>query len=401
MTVDLQDSPRLEAEAGPRQLQTAALRARILGELQEAGFIFGDDGLLELPDDGGDPKEAARRLHAAHRRSVLAKSAKFVDRWEDRLLPEFANGDEVDPARIAPRVVRVESKYEASLFRFASLRWSVPVSVGYGRRTRFLVFDEHNGKLIGIFALGDPVFNLGVRDRLIGWTGEDREKRLYNVFDAFVLGAVEPYSYLLGGKLIAACALADQTAAALVEKYTGMQTKIKEEVKDPTPVLITTTSSLGRSSIYNRVTYDDRKLFASIGYTGGFGHFHFGDELFDHIAQYLQLDGVDTARHQYGQGPNYRIRVLRQGLEALGLRGDLLRHGIRREVFIAPRAMGWRSFLRGETENLRWFDLDIAGLADHWRDRWGVPRSTRDDRYLAHSRDLMRISPELAAPPAP
>jgi hypothetical protein len=397
MTVDTQDSPHLDAEVAPRELQSSVLRARILGELQDAGFVYRErDGLLELPDDDGDPKAAARKLHAAHRRAVLAKNAKFVDRWEDRLLTEFASGDEVDPERIAPKIVPVVSKYEGSLFRFASLRWSVPVSVGYGRRTRFLVFDEHNGKLVGIFALGDPVFNLAVRDRLIGWTGADRAQRLYNVFDAFVLGAVEPYNYLLGGKLIAACAVADQTAAALVAKYTGTQTVIKEAVKDPTPVLVTTTSSLGRSSIYNRVTFDGRRLFASIGYTEGFGHFHFGDELFEHIVQYLQLGDVDARRHAYGNGPNWRIRTLRQGLEALGLKGDLLRHGIRREVFIAPRAMGWRSYLRGETDFLRWFDLDLGNLADHWRERWGSPRAARDDRYLGHKRDSMRISGEIA-----
>lgn len=378
-------------------MRRATLQARIIADLEDAGFAHGEDGLLELPDDGGDPKAAARRLHAGHRRAVLAKSAKFVDHWEDRLLHDFADGHEVDPDRIAPRVVPVKSTYEGSLFRFASLRWSVPVSVGYGRRTRFLVFDEHNGKLIGIFALGDPVFNLAVRDNLIGWTVADREQRLYNVYDAFVLGAVEPYSYLLGGKLIAACAVADETASALVTKYTGTETEIKKVVKDPRPVLVTTTSALGRSSIYNRITFDGRRLFASIGYTGGFGHFHFGEELFDHITEYLRLDGVDTRRFKYGQGPNWRIRTLRQGLEALGMRGDLLRHGIEREVFIAPRAMGWRAYLRGESDYLRWFDLDLGRLATHWRERWGAPRSRRDDRYLGHKRDAMRISAAIAA----
>lgn len=40
---------------------------------------------------------------------------------------------------------------------------------------RFLVWDEHHEKLIGIFALGDAVFNLRSRDELIGWT-QDRKK---------------------------------------------------------------------------------------------------------------------------------------------------------------------------------------------------------------------------------
>src|SRR5262249_41111946 len=69
-----------------------------------------------------------------------------------------------------------------------------------GRRLRYLVWDANNDKLIGIMALGDPVFNLKVRDELIGWDIKDRGKRLVNVLDAYVLGAVPPYNMLLGGQ---------------------------------------------------------------------------------------------------------------------------------------------------------------------------------------------------------
>jgi hypothetical protein len=106
--------------------------------------------------------------------------------------------------------------------------------------------------------------------------------------------------------------------------------------------------------------------------------------------------------------PNWRIPTLRQGLEALDLDGDLLRHEIKREVFIAPRAMGSRSYLRGETDSVRWFDLDLERLAAHRRTRWAAPRADRDRSYRGHRRDAMRISPEIAAlgngpaaPPAP
>ena len=51
------------------------------------------------------------------------------------------------------------------------------------------------GLLLGVFALGDPVYNLRARDDLIGWNVEQRSARLYNVLDAFVLGAVPPYKF--------------------------------------------------------------------------------------------------------------------------------------------------------------------------------------------------------------
>ena len=76
---------------------------------------------------------------------------------------------------IAPVLERVSSEtMESDLFRLASLTWSVPVSNGFGRRLRYLVWDDSNGKLIGLIAIGDPVYNLSVRDNVIGWDVHDR-----------------------------------------------------------------------------------------------------------------------------------------------------------------------------------------------------------------------------------
>jgi hypothetical protein len=376
-------------------MRRARLQASVIAELERAGFLY-DDGLLRLPDAADrDQKEVVRRLHALHRQNVLAKNASFVDKWEDRLIEDFASGNEVNPAAIEPLIEAVDSEYQRSLFRFATLHWSVPVSQGYGRRSRFLVRDGATGKLIGVFALGDPVFNLGVRDRLIGWSQEDRQERLYNVFDAYVLGAVGPYRQLIGGKLVALCALANDTAEYLVRKYAGTKTEIREKEKRADPVLITTTSSLGRSSVYSRLKYRDRWAYRSIGFTGGFGHFHFSDTLFASLLEFLREEGHEVRGHKYGEGPNWRIRTIRKALDELGLDGDLLRHGVKREVFVAPRAMGWRAFLRGESEHLHWIEYPLEDLAAFWRERWGVPRSERDASYRGFKRDALRLTPKL------
>ena len=82
----------------------------------------------------------------------------------------------------------------------------VPPTSGLRKRgTRYLVEDRSNGKLIGIFALGDPVAGMGARDKWIGWNAEQRRNRLSSVLDAYVCGAAPPYNRLLGGKLITAC----------------------------------------------------------------------------------------------------------------------------------------------------------------------------------------------------
>ena len=143
------------------------LRRQIMDELAAAGFEV-RDGLIVPPV--GDPKIVARQLHEPQRQAELEEARHFIVSREADLLDYFANGSEVDPRAITPAVRPVSSNLDSQLFKFASLHWSVPVSQGYGRRNRFLIWDQSNGKLIGIFALTDPVFNLGVRDRLIGWT---------------------------------------------------------------------------------------------------------------------------------------------------------------------------------------------------------------------------------------
>lgn len=372
------------------------LSARVISELEGAGFLYGDSGLLTLPDTD-DAKDLYRALHQNHRRQVLLKNAKFLDQWEDRVIGHFADGCEVDPNLVNPRVEVVETPEQAALFRFASLHWSVPVSQGFGRRTRFLVWDQYNDKLAGIFALGDPVFNLAARDRLIGWDHKQRQERLYNVYDAYVLGAVEPYRGLIGGKLVALSALANETAQHLVAKYSGKTTRILKRDKDPIPALITTTSSLGRSSTYSRLKYYDRWAFKSIGYTEGFGHFHFSESLFQDLVEYLIDQGEEARGYEYGDGPNWRIRTIRAALEALGLEGDLLKHGLKREIFIAPRGVGWRAYLRGETDCVDSFDTPLDDLATWWRERWGIPRSKRDPSFRDHMKERMRLSSEVDA----
>lgn len=367
------------------------LRRRVIGELVAAGFELRGGQLIPPVGDG---KEVARELHSTQRRSALAKAAEFIGDNESDLISSFADGYEIEPAKIEPRIVPVSNEREAALFKFASLHWSVPVSQGYGRRTRFLILDGFNGKLIGIFALGDPVFNLGARDQVIGWTQADRQERLYNCFDGYVLGAVEPYRQLIAGKLAAMCAVSDEVIELLEKKYSGKTTVIAQAVKASRPVLVTTTSALGRSSIYNRLTFRSERLFIPVGFTAGFGHFQFSDEVFEELVELVRYND-DFRGAAYGKGPNYKIRTIRQALAELGLSGDLLKHGIQREVYLAPLATNYAAYLRGDSTVVRAISRPLADLAEYWRERWAIPRSERRPEWAEFKREQMKLSPQL------
>jgi hypothetical protein len=104
---------------------------------------------------------------------------------------------------------------------------------------------------------------------------------------------------------------------------------------------------------------------------------------FKRIREYLEDLGVDEVeRYKFGSGPNYRMRVVRKALEHLQLSSSLLKHGVQRGVYVAPLAENTISFLKGETSRLRWFDRPLDGIVQHWRERWLLPRATRDASYL-------------------
>jgi hypothetical protein len=369
------------------------LRERIVRSLRAQGFRIRNGAVLPPKDLS---KERIRELHetaVAHR---IERARDGLFRMEKDLLRHIASGHEVVPSRISPRLVEVlPDSEEELLFRYTSLHWSIPVSSGYGRRLRFLVVDEYNGKLIGLIGLGDPVFSLGPRDRWIGWTPSDRKKRLGNVMDAFVLGAVPPYSFLLCGKLVAMLAASDTVRRAFKRKYGGTRSVIRRKVHDGRLALITTTSALGRSSVYNRLRLGDRLLYQSVGFTRGSGEFHFSNGLYGAITEFAEKNCEPTAKQErWGTGFRNRREVIKKCLPALGLSSDWVYHGIEREVLVIPLAHNCREFLRGEHARLRWYQQSEAQMFEYFRDRWMLPRASWDQRFRSWSRDEWLIWPE-------
>ncbi len=368
-------APRL-----PLSYRERKLRSHLLDLLEGQGFRIGPDHLLQQRSYS---KSQIRRIHVVSRQERLALERPFVERWLPRLLKYFASGSDIDPIRIEPVPVLVDDDVEmAALFRLACLWWSVPVSRGFGRRFRVLVFDKSNGKLFGLLGLTDPVFNLRARDAWLEWNVVQREDRLAHVMDAFVLGAIPPYNRLLGAKFIALLAASDFARASFRRRYRTARSVILGRNFDGRLAIVTATSALGPSSIYNRLRLDGRVVFRPVGFTEGYGHFHLADGTYEKMREYLALVGdEEVERYRFGNGPNYRIRVVRRALTRLRLPPDLLRHGIRRAVYVAPLAANSDAFLRGAAERLRWYRRPLATITEVWRQRWLLPRASRDFSY--------------------
>lgn len=363
----------------------AALKRAITISLKKQGFtVVGERALYPV----NPTKDHLRTLHSLAVRTKIEKARESLAKKERDLVNYIAEGPEIVPDRISPRLVQVKpNTKEELLFRYATLHWSIPVSSGYGRRLRFLVFDRFNGKLIGLLGLGDPVFSLRDRDLWIGWDLEAKKDRLYHVMDAYVLGAVPPYSKLLCGKLIALLALSNEVRQAFRNKYRGCTSLISKRQRQPHLALLTTTSALGRSSLYNRIKMENRFLFHRIGFTQGWGEFHFSNGVYEQIFDYVQLHCEPSAKtSSWGSGFRNKREVVRKCLGELGKSLGLMNHGVRREIFVAPLAQNAREFLCGREKRPQYFDLPARQLFNSFKERWLIPRSQRDLSYLSFRR---------------
>ncbi len=383
------------ADAQPTPIDRDLLRSEIKRHIEAIG-LDGDRSQFALS------KDAIRDIHRFHRKAARERIHRALGNKIDLFLKEFADGDEVDPDKISPILIEARSNSRTGeLFRFASLLWSIPVSQGYGRRLRYLVKDRTNGKLIGVFALGDPVFNLRVRDKWIGWYQAERRERLVNLMDAYVVGAVPPYADLLGGKLVTSLIASKEVGAHFQERYGGREGLISSKQKQARLALVTVTSALGRSSMYNRLrlipnggSLAEKPVvyLRRLGTTTGYGHFQITDDLFSQLRGVLQEDGHKYADgHQFGDGPNWRIRVARTGLQSLGLNPDsVLKHGIQREVYAMPIAANALAFLSGTDEEPTFRYLTVDEISELARNRWLVPRSKRKPDYREFRREHLR-----------
>ena len=362
------------------QIDAKFLKTLIRKSLKRQGFVIQRDQ-IRLPDDVD--KKTLRDLHGEAIRHKIEDSKRNLVKHEPLLLQRLASGAEIVPDKIYPELIEVQSGSKDELmFRYASLHWSIPVSSGYGRRLRFLVVDRHTEKLIGLFGLGDPVFSLGDRDQWVGWSKGDRIERLHHVVDAYVLGAVPPYSFLLGGKLIALLATSNEVREAFKCKYEGKASVIRKRKQPGEIALITTTSALGRSSLYNRLKFGERLAFERVGQTQGFGEFHFSNGIYDSIMEYAKSNTTATASHElWGKGFRNKQEVVRKTLAELELPRNWLNHGVKREIYVAPLADNTCDFLRGDTSNLNYYNQPLTELFDWFRERWLLARSESDQRY--------------------
>jgi hypothetical protein len=347
------------------------VRDQLLSKLSEYGVEWDFDSQKLIVDD-------LRFMQNRLAQHTNSKGLKYEEEFKNCL----AKPEEINILKINPYLEVVNTQKQRELWTYATSFWSIPVTTGYGRRIRFLVFDEQNNKLIGIFGLSDPIIGLGVRDQYITWTKDQKLERLYNCMTAYILGAVPPYNLVLGSKLIALCLMFPEVRKHFYEKYNNRVSIISGQNKQADLVYIDTLGAFGKSAIYNRLMN-----WKFIGYTKGQSHLHItANGSWELIKQVVPETIFDT--YKFGQGPNWKLRVLKKGLRELGFSEDMLSIGWQRGYYSCPLAENWQEYLLGESNQIQWKILDRNQLIKYWKNQWIIPRLDKLEENLRKTKSL-------------
>lgn len=341
----------------------------------------------------GDRKEYLQDLH----RAAKAKTAEVNSRELIRLLARrnsyFRNGSLVTPSRIRPRLMLVEARTVwEDLFKICRAYWSMPYSKGYGRRLRFVVFDEEHEAVIGIIGLQSPPADLACRDKLFSYPKGRKLEYVNCMLDAYTIGAVPPYTHLLGGKLVASLVASADVRKAYWRAYANKRTLLDGKLLSQPLLAVTTASAFGRSSIYNRLKVGSRLIAEPIGWTKGFGTIHL-ESVYPLIEEWLDQKGL-LVPAGFGNGPKVRWQNITTALHRLGLPAKCAEHGLKREVFLFRHVKNLEMVCSG-AELPDPIQCEVEDLVAHWVERWAIPRSKRDQSW-AHSLPIPAINAGLA-----
>lgn len=349
-------------------------------------------GDLEVPSNPWDSLETTiTALEDIERRSSAERLAKLdsagSSRDADYLLireahtaAERGEAGTVDWQRVArtPLYRRKRAGSLADLFRALGT-------------LREFGFTERGGDLHS--ALGQPAGRRAIETalRLI-----KQEVLASNVMELITCGAVPPYRGILGGKLVALLMLSRQVVDDVEQRYDNKVSIIASAmagrpISRPAKFVLLTTSSLYDgygSSQYNRLKLDLEKgalAYRRVARTESFGTVQFAPDTVRSLSEAVRSDqNRREVNNLFGEGTSAKLRLVRGGLEALGLNANsFLRHHSRRIIYGVSLCANTDDLVMRISSRPRYLlppsAAGTAILVDHWRERWLTPRLARSE----------------------
>jgi ABC-type polar amino acid transport system ATPase subunit len=218
-----------------------------------------------------------------------------------------------------------------------------------------------------------------------------------NMLEISTCGAIQPYNYLLGGKLASLLLFSPQIAAdyrRIYERPSIIASQMKNAPVQRSNELVylgTTSLYAQGSSQYERlklpaglIAPDQTELrFVKVGKTSGYGTLQFPAHTRDAVERHLMsVQRFQDVNSIFGEGASPKLRKLVAGLREIGFPPDsLMRHNRPRLIYSAALCPEARDFLSARPcklpsyitnpERFRDATLDIARF---WKSRWLASR---------------------------
>jgi Domain of unknown function (DUF4338) len=317
------------------------------------------------------------------RTKQISGSNDFIRRLETRgALMLLGDGRSIDPIRIRPQIKICGSSGDHDIFRYGKLFQKVPTTNRVGRQVRCLVYDVGQSRpfLMGVFELTSGTYTLGCRDNYLGWSDLSRktikDKGLRRTMDLASVIALPPYSFLFGGKLIAALAFSDIVLREIRRRYRS----------DLLGVVATSATGL-HCAILNRIGLKPGGLFRRIGQTSGYSTV-FASQSTLSIARRFLPDFVSAPEGEFSTSVR-PLHVLRVAMRACGIPPDqLLRSAFPKGVYFGTITNDHVDALRtGRTCGHR--GLPIECIVEYWKARYlskALANPNKTEKFLAYRR---------------
>ena len=224
------------------------------------------------------------------------------------------------------------------------------------------------------------------------WMGSPRKARTADLRHGLLcFRSIPRYSSLLRGTLVAVLTGSVEVCDAFRRKYTKKESVLSEQFPDGRLALVTTTSALGRSSIYNRLQIGESRRYGPVGFTRARATF-ISQTACTNPFTITRIAGAILPRCDQNEA---------QSLEPSGNCGEVSHENRHHYLLSIPwhqardihGATGFKhaSIPKGEHQRLRWYRHTVDDSSNWFRERWLLPRAAKDYQYQAYQRELYRL----------
>src|SRR6056300_532660 len=320
--------------------------------------------------------------------SMIRDKSQIATLYDSQWKPTDINNKELtikEIEELEPYVEIVEDSAEATKWTYLrKMIHTMSWTANPGRNVKLFLKDKKSGKLLGLVSLASDVTSMGVRDKYIGWTKEDKfvKGKLNFTTIASTIVCTQPLGYnFLGGKLTAMMTTLPEVREYWKKKY------------GQTLIAVGTTSLYGIHSQYNGIPH-----FKTLGESAGKVSTKPDDSVYEvwhHWIKENQTEEYDrqTTQKEGIEGPvsGVKQRILTMIFRELGIKQSHYQHGFKRGVYFAQMYDNGNEFLRNEIDESQLKLKKKFGDGDEYTMNWWKPKAIRRYEKLF---DEGRIKPE-------